>query len=113
MSDITTEEQHLINVIVFDHDDQPHHLELPDGIGLNMMEACKASGLPIEGICGGMALCGTCHAYILSDHQLSPPSPDEEAMLDQLFHVDERSRLCCQLKVTPGIQNLVLKLAPL
>lgn len=113
MTDLANEEQNLIRVTVYDQDDQEHILELPTGIDLNMMEACKASGLPVEGICGGMALCGTCHAYILSEHQLPSLAPDEELMLEQLFHVNEKSRLCCQLKVSPAIDGLVLRLAPL
>ena len=40
-------------------------------------------------------------------------SNDEEDMLDEAFFVDdEKSRLGCQLHITPELDNLVVKLAP-
>lgn len=102
----------LIHIEVLDRDDQVHILEIPPDIGLNLMEACKASGLPIEGICGGMALCGSCHVFILSDHHLGTRSDEEEEMLDKLHVIEENSRLCCQIRVDERIKGLRIKLAP-
>ncbi len=102
----------LVHIEVLDRDDQIHHLEIPPDIGLNVMEACKASELPILGTCGGMALCGSCHVYVLSDHHLSDKSNEEEEMLDKLFSTEENSRLCCQIRVDKRIDGLRIKLAP-
>jgi 2Fe-2S ferredoxin len=33
-------------------------------------------------------------------------------MLDGAFHVDERSRLCCQIIMAPELDGLELELAP-
>jgi 2Fe-2S ferredoxin len=107
-----TQETGLVHINVIDRDDQLHPIEIPSDIGLNVMEACKASGLPIEGICGGMALCGSCHVYVLSDHQLGPRSDEEEEMLDKLFEIEPNSRLCCQIRVDDRINGLKIKLAP-
>jgi len=105
--------EQLVHLEVEDRDGVVHPIDVPGNMGLNVMEVCKAEGLPVEGICGGMALCGSCHVYVLSDHDTGTRSDDEEAMLDQLHHTDARSRLCCQLRVTPGLDGLRIMLAPL
>ena len=76
------------------------------------MEVCKSYELPVQGTCGGMALCSTCHCYVLSEHELPEASDDEEDMLDQAFFVEDNSRLGCQLKATPALDGLIVKLAP-
>ncbi|MEL6986336.1 MAG: 2Fe-2S iron-sulfur cluster-binding protein [Bacteroidota bacterium] len=101
-----------IKITIIDREDQNHEIEVPTDMGLNLMEVCKASELPVEGTCGGMALCSTCHCYILSDHELNEPSEDEEDMLDQAFFVESNSRLGCQIYLSDKHNGLVLKLAP-
>jgi ferredoxin-2, mitochondrial len=97
---------------VEDREGVQHHIEVPSDIGLNMMEVCKSYGLPVEGICGGMALCASCHMYVLSEHTLTEPSEDEENMLDQAFFVKSNSRLGCQIKLSPELNGLKVRLAP-
>jgi 2Fe-2S ferredoxin len=101
-----------ITVEVIDRAGVSHTIQVPDDIGLNMMEVCLASGLPITSVCSGMAICGGCHAYVLSDHPLTPISEQEEETLDKLFHVQENSRLCCQIHVDKRIDGLKIQLAP-
>ncbi len=102
-----------IKITVFDREGKEHNLEAPTDMGLNLMELCKASELPVLGTCGGMALCSTCHVYVKSDHDLPEMSEDEEAILDQAFFVDDdTSRLGCQLKLTDELDGLVVELAP-
>jgi len=105
-------EKDTIQVIVKDREGNIHHLEAPTDMSMNMMEVCKSYELPVEGICGGMALCASCHMYVLSDHVLSEPTEDEEDMLDQAFFVKTNSRLGCQIKITPEIDGLEVELAP-
>ena len=102
----------LVTIEVLDRDDIIHTLEIPPDIGLNVMEACKANELPILGTCGGIALCGSCHVYVLSDHHLSDKSDEEEEMLDKLYSTKDNSRLCCQIRVDERIHGLRIKLAP-
>lgn len=104
--------ENTVKVIVIDREDQEHILEAPTDMSMNMMEVCKAYELPVQGTCGGMALCASCHMYVLSDHELQEPSEDEENMLDQAFFVKPNSRLGCQIKITDAIDGLVVKLAP-
>ena len=61
----------MITVTVTDRDGMEHELMAPTDMAMNMMEVCKSYDLPVEGTCGGMALCASCHMYVLSDHELS------------------------------------------
>jgi len=81
-------------------------------MSFNLMEALKANELPVEGTCGGMALCASCHCYVNSDHKLNDASEDEEDMLDQAFFVEDNSRLSCQIKLTNNMEGLDITLAP-
>lgn len=109
---MSAEDENIINLTVQDRDGEIHQLEAPTDMAMNLMEVCKAYELPVEGTCGGMALCASCHVYVLSNHELSEASDDEEDMLDQAFFVEENSRLGCQIKMTNEIDGLEVKLAP-
>ena len=102
----------IIKITVIDREDQPHELEAPTDMNMNLMEVCKAYELPVKGTCGGMALCSTCHCYVRSEHELPEMSEDEEDMLDQAFFVEDNSRLGCQLRIEEKLNGLVVKLAP-
>lgn len=104
--------ENLINIVVIDRDNVVHDLEAPTDMAMNLMEVCRSYALPVEGTCGGMALCASCHCYILSDHELKEPSDDEEDMLDQAFFVENNSRLGCQIRMTDAMEGLKVKLAP-
>jgi ferredoxin len=101
-----------IFITVIDRQDEEHRIEVPTDMNLNLMEVCKASELPVKGTCGGMALCSTCHVYVLSDHELSEMTMDEELILDQAFFVQSNSRLGCQIKISSHLDGLRVKLAP-
>ena len=101
-----------IFITVIDRHNHKHHLEVPLDIPLNVMEVCKSYELPVEGTCGGLALCASCHVYVESSHQLSEMSEDELTMLDQVFTTKPNSRLGCQIKIEEKIDGLILRLAP-
>ena len=100
-----------INITIIDRKDVSHEIEVPLGVDLNLMEVAKASELPVEGTCGGMALCASCHCYVQSEHEIFDRSDDEEDMLDQAFFVEDNSRLGCQVKMEEEMDGLVVKLA--
>lgn len=105
--------ENTVKITVIDREGVSHELEAPTDMNLNMMEVCKMSELPVEGTCGGMAMCASCHMYIESETELPEKSDAEEDMLDEAFFVDdEKSRLGCQIKITDEIDGLVVKLAP-
>jgi 2Fe-2S ferredoxin len=49
---------------------------------------------------------------VLSDHELSEKSDDEAAMLAEAFHVQENSRLGCQVHIHENLDGLKVELAP-
>lgn len=102
----------MIKVTVIDREGNPHELDGPTDMGMNMMELCKAAELPVEGTCGGMAMCASCHMYVESDTELPEKSGDEEDMLDEAFFVEDNSRLGCQLHLSDALDGLVVRLAP-
>ncbi len=102
----------MVKITVIDREDKEHILEAPTDMNMNLMEICKSYELPVEGTCGGMALCSTCHVYVQSDNELPEMKDEEEDMLDQAFFVEDNSRLGCQLRITDELEGLKVKLAP-
>ena len=107
-----TNDNTLVSIRVEDRDGNWHTIEVPDDLGLNVMEACKASDLSMESICGGLGICGHCHVYVLSDHILPPVSEQEEETLDKLTFLKSNSRLSCQIHVDQHIDGLKIHMAP-
>ena len=103
--------ENIIHVTVVDREGKEHLLEAPTDMNMNMMELCKSYELPVEGTCGGMAMCASCHMYILSEHTLPERNDDEEAMLDQAFFVKGNSRLGCQLHLANEMDGWRVQLA--
>lgn len=101
-----------IKITVIDREGITHQLDAPTDMAMNLMEVCKAYELPVEGTCGGMAVCASCQCYVLSDHPLEEKSEDEEAMLSEAFHVKENSRLGCQIPMDKKLEGLKVELAP-
>jgi ferredoxin, 2Fe-2S len=82
--------------------------------GQNLMQAAVAANVKgIEGECGGMMTCGTCHVYVQEPYasRLPPRSADEDAMLG--FTASPRranSRLSCQIALTEALDGLTADL---
>lgn len=91
-------------------------LRLQCKTGQSLMQAAVAANVKgIEGECGGMMTCGTCHVYVHEPYasRLPPRSADEEAMLG--FTASPRranSRLSCQIALTEGLDGLTADLPP-
>ncbi|KJZ21246.1 2Fe-2S iron-sulfur cluster-binding protein [Loktanella sp. S4079] len=63
--------------------------------------------------CGGAMMCATCHCYVEDDWsaQTGPKSDGEDDMLECAeTEVTDASRLTCQIKVTPDLDGLVIRL---
>lgn len=101
-----------VKVTIIDREGEKHDLVAPTDMNMNVMELCKAYELPVLGECGGMAMCATCQCYLESEITLPEQSDDELDMLDQAFHVEENSRLGCQIQISEEIDGIVLRLAP-
>ena len=101
-----------INISVIDRSGNEHQLSGPTDMNLNLMELLKMSEFPIEGTCGGMAMCASCHVYVLSHHNLTEKSSEEMAMLDESWDTKDNSRLSCQLKLSASLDGILVELAP-
>jgi 2Fe-2S ferredoxin len=80
--------------------------------GMTVMETAKKHLVDgIEAECGGACACATCHVYVDDQwrERVGPPAEMEEDMLDFAFDVRESSRLSCQIKVTPELDGLVVR----
>ena len=107
MSDIT--------IHITDRNGETHQVEAPTDMAMNLMEVIKGFELVPEGTiatCGGMAMCASCQCYVNSEHDLPEMEYDEEAMLAEAFHVEDNSRLGCQLNITQELNGLEVTLAP-
>ncbi|MCP3474969.1 (2Fe-2S)-binding protein [Bradyrhizobium sp. CCGUVB1N3] len=82
--------------------------------GESAMQAATRHGL--DGIlaeCGGNAMCATCHVYVDDGWlaRLPAMADDEDALLDgAAAERTANSRLSCQIKITPELDGLVLRL---
>ena len=100
------------HVTVIDREGKQSELDVPTDVSMNLMEVLKGEGYPIQATCGGMALCGTCHALVLEGLETLPPRTDEELdMLDTLPETFSNSRLCCQIKVPQLPEKITVQLA--
>jgi 2Fe-2S ferredoxin len=80
--------------------------------GVTVMEAAKLNDIPgIEAECGGACACATCHVYVEPEwvEKTGKPEAIEEDMLDFAFDVRPESRLSCQIKVTPELDGLTVR----
>ena len=104
----------MITFEVRDSAGEKRSVEVPEGINLNLMEVLKASGYPIAATCGGIALCATCYLEVEKGlEQLNEPTTAELDMLDTLPAANSSSRLACQIKITPALENALFVLRDL
>ena len=84
--------------------------------GFSLMDMLRDAGL-VEGTCGGMASCGTCHVFVDTEwaEKITPQTEDEGYMLESLADVVEvtaQSRLACQIELTDAQDGLYVTIAP-
>jgi 2Fe-2S ferredoxin len=83
-------------------------------VGETAMRAAVNNGIAgIDGDCGGVCACATCHVYV-DEHwfeKVGPPNEQEERMLEVTTAVTARSRLACQIEVRADLDGLVLQVA--
>lgn len=75
--------------------------------------AVIASTQAYLGACGGSCACSTCHVIVEDAEiydKMPEPDDDENDMLDLAFGLTETSRLGCQVKMTPELDGLRVKL---
>jgi ferredoxin, 2Fe-2S len=88
-------------------------LEVEVNDGMSVMEGAIKHGVAgIEADCGGACACATCHVYVDEAfiEKTGKASSMEESMLDFANDVEPNSRLSCQIKVTPELNGLVVRI---
>jgi 2Fe-2S ferredoxin len=101
----------MINITVLNKAGEERLLEVPEDMGLNLMEILKANEYNVLATCGGMAMCGTCHVQVLEGEDNLPSHSDAELdMLDTLPDATSTSRLSCQLYIDEKMDGAVFKL---
>jgi 2Fe-2S ferredoxin len=107
-----TNEQTATILRVTDHAGREH--VLPALEGWRAMEVIRDWGISVKAECGGACACATCHVYVASEwlDRLEPPTLEELDRLDDAPAVTSRSRLSCQILMSPENSGLRVRLAP-
>lgn len=105
-----------IQLEIIDREGTLHQVVGPTDMSMNLMEVIRSYELAEEGtigVCGGMAMCASCQVYVLKgEDQLQAMEDEEDAMLAEAFHVQDNSRLGCQIPITQEIDGLKVQIAP-
>ena len=98
-----------IKVTYIEHDGTEREVMVEEGI--NLMDAALDNMVPgIDGDCGGVCACATCHVRVDPDwaNKLPAMEDTENAMLELADARDDRSRLACQIIAAPELDGLVV-----
>jgi 2Fe-2S ferredoxin len=98
-------------ITYIEHAGREHVVEVP--VGLSVMEGAVKNAIPgIDADCGGACACSTCHVYVDPAwvDKLPPRESMEEDMLDFAYEPKANSRLTCQIKVTPALDGLIVRM---
>lgn len=77
--------------------------------GTSIMEAAVQNMIPgIDADCGGACACATCHVYVDEAWlgKLKDKDDMEESMLDFAEHVQDNSRLSCQILISDELDGI-------
>jgi 2Fe-2S ferredoxin len=98
-------------VIIIEHNGTEHRLDTP--VGQSAMQAAVNASIPgVLADCGGACSCATCHGYVDEAWVSRVPAADsmERDMIDCAIDVQDNSRLTCQIRMTPELDGLVIRL---
>jgi ferredoxin, 2Fe-2S len=101
-----------MHINVTDQTGKRHSLDAVEG--WRVMEIIREHGLDIKAECGGACACATCHVYVAPEWaaKLHTVHDEEHEMLDGAFHVEDNSRLSCQIIMSERLNGIELTLAP-
>jgi 2Fe-2S ferredoxin len=99
----------MVKVIYQYRNGTEHGVDVEEGMSL--MEGAVLNAIEgIEGICGGICSCGTCHVQVSERwlNRLGTPGLSEKLKLEQLDGREPNSRLACQLTAGGNIDGIVV-----
>lgn len=81
--------------------------------GQSVMQVAMSNRVPgIIADCGGSCSCATCHVYLEPEwlDRVPPASSAEKDMIDCALHVQDNSRLSCQIELSDSLDGIVVRL---
>jgi 2Fe-2S ferredoxin len=80
--------------------------------GETLLRIAWDNHLDMEGACGGVMACSTCHVIVdpAQIDRLAAPGEEEYKMLDLAWGLTLTSRLGCQIVLTEALDGLVVSL---
>ncbi len=98
-------------IVFIEHNGTLHRVDV--AVGRSVMQAAVDNFVPgIVADCGGSCSCGTCHGFVDAEWLPRIPAvqPDEASMLEGLLETTQQSRLTCQIRVTPDLDGMIVRL---
>lgn len=101
----------MAKITFITQDNETTVLEADSGSVMELAVQNNIAG--IDGDCGGVCSCATCHVYVAPEHvdKTGQASEIEQDMLELDDDANEFSRLCCQLEVSDALDGAVFKVA--
>ncbi len=80
--------------------------------GVRLLDVAWDNGVDMEGACGGVMACSTCHVIVDGNFfaRLPIAAAEEADLLDLAWGVRATSRLACQITLTDALDGLVVHL---
>ncbi len=101
----------MAKITFITRNDEHYILEADSG---SLMELAVQNGVDgIDGDCGGVCSCATCHVHVNTEHmeKVGAASEIEQDMLELDDNATAQSRLCCQIDVSDELDGLVVRVA--
>jgi 2Fe-2S ferredoxin len=95
------------SITYVEHDGTRHTVDVDEGMSL--MEGATLNMVPgVDGMCGGICSCATCHCYVPEEwaDKIPQATMGEEKMLKGAKYLQPNSRLGCQISVTAELDGL-------
>lgn len=101
------------SIVVIDSSGNEKATQAQDG--RTVMEIIRDAGYDeMLALCGGCCSCATCHVHVDPAYAqwLDAMSDDEDDLLDAAPYRDSDSRLSCQLRFSPALDRMRVRLVP-
>ncbi len=101
----------MANITFLTSDNEKIVLEGNSG---NVMQLAVNNGVKgIDGDCGGVCSCATCHVFVAKKdiEKVGKASSIEVDMLELADDANEFSRLCCQIEISDALDGVELTVA--
>lgn len=89
-------------------------VDIENAVGSLMEIAVEHEVEGIDGDCGGVCSCSTCHVHVIKEwmDRVGPPNETEKDTLEFNSHYQPNSRLTCQIEMSAALDGLVVEVAP-